>query len=160
MILYREFLILIVHSACMNSARLISGASHGPTCQPHGPVAHPTHLGVPLVHVGPWWLVSRCPLAIKSYLPRKKSQKIIGTFRRRLRGKTWAEHFCSPALRFCRGNIPPGGELEAFIITNSPIIVEIIIFIDIFTSTILSQNPSSSLVFNLCIKPQIDTWGC
>ena len=22
------------------------------------------------------------------------------------------------------------------------------------------QNPSSSLVFNLCIKPQIGTWGC
>ena len=51
-------------------------------------------------------------------------------------------------------------EIEAFIITNTPIIVEIIIFINIFTSTILSQNPCSSLVFNLCIKPQIGTWGC
>ena len=51
------------------------------------------------------------------------------------------------------------GEIEAFIITNTPIIMDIIILINIFTSTISSQNPSSSLVFNLCIKPQIGTWG-
>ena len=32
MILYRESLILIMHAACMISARLISGASHSISC--------------------------------------------------------------------------------------------------------------------------------
>ena len=42
------------------------------------------------------------------------------------------------------------GEIEVIVITNNPLIFGRPIFINIFNSTISSQNPSSSLVFNLC----------
>jgi len=44
------------------------------------------------------------------------------------------------------------GEIEAIDITNDPLIVGGPIFINIFNITISSQTPSSSLVFNLCLK--------
>jgi hypothetical protein len=43
-------------------------------------------------------------------------------------------------------------EIEAIVITNDPLIERGSISINIFTSTISSPNPSSSLVFNLCLK--------
>jgi hypothetical protein len=44
------------------------------------------------------------------------------------------------------------GEIEAIVITNNPLIMGGPISINISNNTISSQNPSSSLVFNLCIK--------
>ena len=51
------------------------------------------------------------------------------------------------------------GEIITIVITNDPLIRRGSIFINIFTSTISSQNPSSSLVSNLVSKPQIGTCG-
>ena len=51
------------------------------------------------------------------------------------------------------------GEIITNIITNDPLIGRGSISINIFTSTISSQNPSSSLVSNLVSKPQIGTCG-
>ena len=51
------------------------------------------------------------------------------------------------------------GEIITIVITNDPPIGRGSIFINIFTSTISSQNPSSSLVSNLVSKPQIGTCG-
>ena len=51
------------------------------------------------------------------------------------------------------------GEIITIIITNDPLIGRGSISINIFTSTISSQNPSSSLVSNLVSKPQIGTCG-
>ena len=48
---------------------------------------------------------------------------------------------------------------EGEIITNDPLIGRGSISMNIFTSTISSQNPSSSLVSNLVSKPQIGTNG-
>ena len=48
---------------------------------------------------------------------------------------------------------------EGEIITNDPLIGRGSISINIFTSTISSQNPSSSLVSNLVSKPQIGACG-
>ena len=48
---------------------------------------------------------------------------------------------------------------EGEIITNDPLIGRGSISINIFTSTISSQNPSSSLVSNLISKPLIGTCG-
>ena len=48
---------------------------------------------------------------------------------------------------------------EGEIITIDPLIGRGSISINIFTSTISSQNPSSSLVSNLVSKPQIGTCG-
>lgn len=51
------------------------------------------------------------------------------------------------------------GEIITNVITNDPLIERGSISINIFTSTISSQNPSSSLVSNLVSKPQIGTCG-
>ena len=51
------------------------------------------------------------------------------------------------------------GEIITIIITNDPLVGRASISINIFTSTIPSQNPSSSLVSNLVWKPQIGTCG-
>ena len=45
------------------------------------------------------------------------------------------------------------GEIITIVITNNPLIRRGSISINIFTSTISSQNPSSSLVSNLVSKP-------
>ena len=46
----------------------------------------------------------------------------------------------------------PEGEIEAIVITNDPLIERGSISINIFTSTVSSPNPSSSLVFDLYLK--------
>ena len=51
------------------------------------------------------------------------------------------------------------GENITIVITNDPLTGRGAISINIFTSTISSQNPSSSLVSNLVSKPQIGTCG-
>ena len=51
------------------------------------------------------------------------------------------------------------GEIITNVITNGPLIERGSISINIFTSTISSQNPSSSLVSNLVSKPQIGICG-
>ena len=47
----------------------------GPTRQPQGLVTCPTPLGTPPASVGPWWLSSRCPLAIKILFALEKITK-------------------------------------------------------------------------------------
>ena len=51
------------------------------------------------------------------------------------------------------------GEIITNVITNDSLIGRGLISINIFTNTISSQNPSSSLVSNLVSKPQIGTCG-
>ena len=51
------------------------------------------------------------------------------------------------------------GEIITIVITNDPLIGRGSISINILTSTISSQNPSSSLVSNLVSKPQIGPCG-
>ena len=51
------------------------------------------------------------------------------------------------------------GEIITIVITDDPLIRRGSISINVFTSTISSQNPSSSLVSNLVSKPQIGTCG-
>ena len=51
------------------------------------------------------------------------------------------------------------GEIITNVIANDPLIGRGSISINIFTSTISSQNPSSSLVSNLVSKPHIGTCG-
>ena len=46
----------------------------------------------------------------------------------------------------------PEGEIITIVITNAPLIGRGSISINIFTGTISSQNPSSSLVSNSCLK--------
>ena len=60
--------------------------------------------------------------------------------RRRLEAELGQENICPPAEQFRLGNFPPGGEIEAIVITNDPLFMGGPIFINIFTNTILSQT--------------------
>ena len=133
---------------------------------PGGP--HPTHEGgaralppgrAPLPrgpHVGP-------PVPIFCYMKSFVRRKIIGKLsgrdsaatRRNLGGTNlglWQS--CSAGDTSLRE-----GEIITSVITNDPLIGRGSISINIFTSTISSQNPSSSHVSNLVSKPQIGTCG-
>ena len=103
------------------------------------------------------------PATIFCYMKGFVLEKIVGKLTRRN----------SAAARWNLGGINLGlwrscsagdtslreGEIITNIITNDPLIGRGSISINIFTSTISSQNPSSSLVSNLVSKPQISTCG-
>ena len=133
--------------------------ARGPTPCPRGwgralpPWARPLPRGPP---VGP-------PVPIfcymKSFIRRKIISKLSGrdsaATRRNLGGTNlglWRS--CSAGETSL-----PEGEIITIVITNDPLIGRGSISINIFTSTISSQNPSSSLVSNLVSKPQIGTCG-
>ena len=79
--------------------------------------------------------------------------------RRRLEAELGQEHFCPPAERFHRGNFPPEGEIEAIVITNTPLIFRRPIFINIFNNTISSQTLVHLLCSIFVQEPQIGTRG-
>ena len=92
---------------------------------------------------------------MESFNEKKNHKQAFGTRLRRHEAEPWrnqsrAQQSCSPGDTSLR---------EGEIITNDPLIGRGSISINIFTSTISSQNPSSSLVSNLVSKPQIGTCG-
>ena len=78
---------------------------------------------------------------------------------RRHEAEPWRNQYRALAELFCRGNFPPGGEIEAIFITNDPLIEGGSIFINIFTSTISSQTLVHLLYQFFVSKPQIGTCG-
>ena len=131
----------------------------GPTPWPRGwgralpPWARPLPRGPP---VGP-------PVPIFCYMKSFVREKIISKLsgrdsaatRRNLGGTNLGlRRSCSAGETSLRE-----GEIIAIVITNDPLIGRGSISINIFTSTISSQNPCSSLVSNLVSKPQIGTCG-
>ena len=118
--------------------------------------ARPTPLGAPLPRgppVGP-------PVPIfcymKSFVRRKIISKLSGrdsaATRRNLGGTNLGlQRSCSTGETSLRE-----GEIITIVITNDPLIGRGSISINIFTSTISSQNPSSSLVSNSCL--QVRDW--
>ena len=89
---------------------------------------------------------------MKSFNEKKIEENLSGrdsaATRRNLGGTNLGlRHSCSPRETSLRE-----GELITIIITNDLIIWRGSISINIFTSTISSQNPSSSLVFNSCLQ--------
>ena len=92
-------------------------------------------------------------LVYRSFLPRKKIRR--GLSGRSATVSRWNLGRSTFALR--RSDSAGGtslleGEIEAIVITNNPLIFGRPIFINIFNSTMSSKNPSSYLVFNLCIE--------
>ena len=99
------------------------------------------------------------PTSIFSYMKSFDGKKTRGNFsgrdsaatRRNLGGTNLGlRQSCSAGETSLRE-----GEIITIIITNDPLIGRGSISINIFTSTISSPNPSSSLVSNLVSKPQI-----
>ena len=131
----------------------------GPTPWPRGWGACPTPLGVPL----PCGPPGRPPMFIFCYMKSFTLEKIIGKLwgrnstaaRRNLGGTNLGlRRSCSAMKTSLRE-----GEIITIVITNDPLVGRGSISINIFISTISSQNPSSSLVSNLVSKPQIGTCG-
>ena len=89
-------------------------------------------------------------------------KKSRGSFRdeaRRLEAEFGQNKSRAPAELIYRGNFPPGGEIEAIVITNNPLIFGKSIFINIFNNTISSQTLSHLLCAIFVPKPQIGTCG-
>ena len=101
---------------------------------------------------GPWPASGAHLLVYKLIFPSKNKERTFETECRRLKAELGQEHFCSPVVLFRRDTSLPAGEVETIVITNNPLIVGGPIFINIFNSTISSQNCSPTLVFNLCMK--------
>ena len=119
-----------------------------PPCRAHPPISW-----------APWWASGVHLLLYHHSFPGKMVGKLTGrnsaAMRRNLGGANLElRQSCSAGETSL-----PEGEIITIIITNDPLIGRGSISINIFTSTISSPNPSSSLVSNLVSKPQIGTSG-
>ena len=141
--------------------RIIERKKHlrGPTPWPEGWGAHPPLLGAPPDSWAPWWPPGVHLLLYESFYPGKNRGQAYGTKIRRHEAEPWQNQSRALAELFCRGNFPPGGGNHRHRHHQCSSHRERAISINIFISTISSQNPSSSLVSNLVSKPQIDTCG-
>ena len=107
----------------------------------------------------PWWPSGDHLLLYEGFYPGKNCGQAYGTKLRRHEAEPWRNQSKAPAELFYRETSLREGEIITIVITNDPLIGRGSISINIFTSTISSQNPSSSLVSNLVSKPQIGTCG-
>ena len=90
---------------------------------------------------------------------RKNHKQAFGTKRRRLEAEPRRNKSRALAELFCRGNIAPGGEIIAIVITIDPLIERESISLNIFTCTISSQILVHLLYPIFFSKPQIGTCG-
>ena len=122
--------------------------------------ARPPLLGAHPISWAPWWPSGAHLLLYEGFYPGKKIRgKLTGrnsaATRRNLGGTNLElRQSCSAGDTSLWE-----GEIITIMITKDPLIWRGSISINIFTSTISSQNPSSSLVFNHVSKAQIGTCG-
>ena len=124
-----------------------------------GPTPYPRGWGRAPTSWAPWWLFDDHLLLYEVFRREKNKKQPFGTKLRRHEAEPWRNQSRAPAELFCRGNFPPGGGNHRHRHHQRSSHRERAISINIFTSTISSQNPSSSLVSNLVSKPQIGTCG-
>ena len=116
--------------------------ARGPTpCSRGWGARHPTSWA-------PWWVSTSIFYYMKSFHEKKIASNLSG---RDSAATRWNQSR-APAELFCRGNFPPGGGYDHHRHHQRSSHREGSISITIFTSTISSQNPSSSLVSDLCLK--------
>ena len=99
------------------------------------------------------------PASIFCYIITFTLEKFVGNLTGRNSAATRRNQSRAPAELVCRGNFPPGAGNHHHRYHQRSSHRERAISINIFTSTISSQNSSSSLVSNLVSKPQIGTCG-
>ena len=92
------------------------------------------------------------PTPIFSYMKSFDEKKIEGNLSGRNSAATRRNQSRAPAELFCRGHFPPGGGNHCHRHHECSSHQERAISINIFTSTISSPNPSSSLVSNSCLQ--------
>ena len=104
----------------------------------------------------PWWLSDDHLLLYEVFRREKKRKQPFGTKLRRHEAEPWQIQSRAPEELFCWGNFPPGGGNHHHRHHRCSSHRERAISINIFISTISSQNPSSSLVSNSCL--QVRDW--
>ena len=104
----------------------------------------------------PWWLSDAHLLLYEVFRWEKNRRQPFGTRLRRHEAEPWRNQSRAPAELFCRGHFPPGGGNHHHRHHQRSSHRERAISINIFTSTISSPNPSSSLVSNSCL--QVRDW--
>ena len=100
----------------------------------------------------PCWPSGAHLLLYEVFRPKKNYKQAFGTRLRRHEAEPWRNQSRAPAELFCRGHFPPGGGNHRHRHHQRSSHRERAISINIFTSTISSQNPSSSLVSNSCLQ--------
>ena len=100
----------------------------------------------------PWQASGVHLLLYEVFYPGKNHKQAFGKKLRRHEAEPWRNQSRAPAELFCRGNFPPGGGNHHHRHHQRSSHRERAISINIFTRTISSQNPSSSLVSNSCLK--------
>ena len=130
----------------------------GPTPWPGGWGCAPLTGRAP-VSWAPWWPSGAHLLLYEGFNPGNNHKEAYGTKLRLHEAEPWRNQSRAPVELLCRETSLREGEIIAIVITNDPLIGRGSISINIFISTISSQNPSSSLVSNLVSKPQIGTCG-
>ena len=101
---------------------------------------------------GPGWPPNAPLLLYGVFYPRKNHKKPFRTKRRRLEAEPGQEHFCSPAERFRRGYFPPGGENRSHRHHQRSSHRGRTNLHQHLHQHHLISNPSSSLIFNICLK--------
>ena len=89
---------------------------------------------------------------MKSFVEKKNNKQPFGTKLRRHEAEPWRNQSRAPAELLCWGNFPLGGGNHRHRHHQRSSHRERAISINIFTSTISSPNPSSSLVSNSCLQ--------
>ena len=118
----------------------------------HEAPGHATPQARPGTSWGPWPTSGPHFLVYKSICPRKNIEKTFGMVRHRLKVELGQEHFSSPAERFCWGNFPPGGGNRRHRHHQRSSHRGRTNLHQHLHQHHLISNPSSSLVFNLCLK--------
>ena len=104
----------------------------------------------------PCWPSGAHLLLYEVSYPGKNHKQAYGTKLRRHEAEPWRNQSRAPAELFCWGHFPPGGGNHRHRHHQRSSHRERAISINIFTSTISSQNPSSSLVSTSCL--QVRDW--
>ena len=115
-----------------------------------------THQGAPRWVVTTWWASGIHLLLCEGVSPGKNRGQAYEMKLHCHEAEPWRNQSRAPAELFCRGHFPPGGGNHHHRHHQRSSHQERAISINIFTSTISSLNPSSSLVSNSCL--QVRDW--
>ena len=112
--------------------------------------------GTPPTSWAPWWLSDGHLLLYEVFHREKNKKQPFGMKLRRHEAEPWRIQSRAPVELFCRGNFPLRGGNHRHRHHQCSSHRDRAISINIFISTITSQNPSSSLVSNSCL--QVRDW--